>query len=195
MKLSGSKCLLVLLTVIIAIGLSSTTYAQSPSFNGDPYAAATDPNLAGGKPGLDEHFIERGLGNVNDAVIFSKLALTKSTNSDVKALAQKVVDKHIAMGGPLVQDAKAFKIAVPKGLTKQYAHDYAQLNGLSGDAFDKAYLAVLLRLQHDDYGNMLDESRATKVPHIQDETGKDLPTLAQLDDEAQKLSRKLNGPK
>jgi len=140
-------------------------------------------------------FVQRGLEDGNAAVIFSKLALNKSSNGEVKVLAQRVVEKHIAMGGGLVQDAKSFGVPVPKGLSSRYSQQYQDLNKLTGDDFDKAYLATLLKLQHDDYEDMQDESKASKVPHIQDETEKNLTTLSQLDSDTEKLWKKLGGKK
>jgi putative membrane protein len=191
MKTNRQFALFLLLTAAVA-WLPKIAVSQQP-ISGDPYATVTDPNIASARPGHDENFVQRGLEDGNAAVVFSKLALTKSSDPDVKALAQKEVDKHLAIGGGLVQDAKALKVQVPKGLTTQYTQQYQELSRLTGDAFDKAYLAALLKLQHDDYEDMMDESKAARAPHLQDETNKDLNTLAQLDDEAEKLSKKLNG--
>jgi putative membrane protein len=190
-----TKPYFLLLVVTAAICLCSRVHAQSPSFTGDPYATATNPNYTLGSPGQDYNYVERGLEDVNAAVVFSKLALTKSGDAAVKSLAQSAVDKHILIGGGLVQDAKGMKLPVPKGLNASYSAQYQDLSKLSGEDFDKAYLEALIKLQHDGYANMLDESKASKVPRLQAESDKNLGTIAQLNDQASKLLKKLNGAK
>ncbi len=175
--------------VMPTLGLSQ---ALSNSAGGI-YGTANDPGLTLGHAGQDTNFLQRGLEDGNAAIIFSKLALTKTSNPDVKALAQKALDKHMAIGGGLVVDARGLKTAIPKGLNSRYSQTYQDLSKLSGDEFDKAYVAALLKLQHDDYENMQDESKGSGVVHLQEESQKDMGTLAQLDGEAEKLSKKLNG--
>jgi putative membrane protein len=176
----------------LATGGTVQCFAQAANDNSE-YLVAINPRDNLGTPGTDEAFVARGLDDGNAAIIFSKLALTKSENPEVKAFAQKVIDKHIAIGGGLVQDAKAMKVQIPKGLDSGYMARYQQLSKLSGNDFDKLYLASLLSMQHDDFGDMQDASRSSKVPHIQTETEKDLSILGQLDSEAEKLSKKLGG--
>jgi putative membrane protein len=179
----------------ILIIAGSSAYSQTTNGNNTIYGASNDPAATLGRAGQDQVFVQRGLEDGNAAVVFSKLALSKSSNGEVKTLAQKIVEKHLAMGGGLVQDAKSFGVAVPKGLNTRYSQQYQDLNKLSGGDFDKAYLAALLKLQHDDYENMQDESKASKVPHIQDETEKNLTILSQLDSDTEKLSKKLGNKK
>lgn len=88
----------------------------------------------------DQRMLEQlAQGNMAE-IEAGKIALEKSQNADVKAFAQKMVDDH----GKGLQEVQA--VAQAKGVTLPSEPDAKQkamakqLNGLSGEAFDRGYL-------------------------------------------------------
>jgi putative membrane protein len=76
----------------------------------------------------------------------AKQALTKASNKDVKAFAQDMVRDHEAVNKQALDLVKKLNVTpqdndTSKALTKQAADKRAELDKLSGAAFDKAYAA------------------------------------------------------
>ncbi len=93
--------------ILILGGCSA--YSQTTNGNNTVYGASNDPAATLGRVGQDQMFVQRGLEDGNAAVIFSKLAISKSTNGEVKVLAQRVVEKHIAIGRRLGPGRKVIR--------------------------------------------------------------------------------------
>jgi predicted outer membrane protein len=70
-----------------------------------------------------------------------KLALSKSQNSDVKAFAQQMVDDHGQALTKVQALAQARGVTLPTELDAKHKAMSAKLEKMSGDAFDKAYMA------------------------------------------------------
>jgi putative membrane protein len=76
----------------------------------------------------------------------AKLALTKANNKDVKAFAENMVRDHEAVNKQALDLVKKLNVTpedndTSKALTKAAADKRAELDKLSGAAFDKAYVA------------------------------------------------------
>jgi len=76
----------------------------------------------------------------------AKQALTKASSKDVKAFAQDMVRDHEAVNKQALDLVKKLNVTpqdndTSKALTKQAADKRAELDKLSGAAFDKAYAA------------------------------------------------------
>jgi predicted outer membrane protein len=70
-----------------------------------------------------------------------KLALSKSQNSDVKAYAQQMVDDHGQALAKVQALAQARGVTLPTELDAKHKAMSAKLEKMSGDAFDKSYMA------------------------------------------------------
>jgi len=71
----------------------------------------------------------------------AKLAQTKSQNLQVKAFAQQMIDDHTKALAEVQQLAASKGVAMPAEVDKQHKAMTDKLAALSGDAFDKAYIA------------------------------------------------------
>ena len=74
-----------------------------------------------------------------------KLALEKSQNTDVRAFAQRMVGDHTAVNDQALALAKKLNVTpednpTSQSLTKQAETTREKLTGLTGAAFDKAYV-------------------------------------------------------
>jgi len=70
-----------------------------------------------------------------------KLALGKSQNSDVKAFAQQMVDDHGQALSKVQALAQARGVTLPTEMDAKHKAMSAKLEKMSGDAFDKSYMA------------------------------------------------------
>lgn len=180
----------LLCVVVFCLSLPVAGWCQSGgNMGGNPYSAVNSVDHARG-PGAESRFTESGLSYDNVAIIFSKLAAQKSSNSDVRSFAQKVVSKHMEIGAGLVQDAKAMGVKAPVGLPAEYQQDFADLQKLNGDPFDQKYLSVIVRAQREDHDTMQsmennpNHSLSAQASHYES-------TLLSLNIDAEKLEKKL----
>jgi len=115
------------LTIALASLLSSAALAQG--------AKLTDPQIA---------HIAYTAGVID--VTAAKQALTKASNKDVKAFAQEMVRDHEAVNKLALDLVKKLNVTpedndTSKTLSKNAGAKLAELDKLSGAAFDKAYAA------------------------------------------------------
>lgn len=87
---------------------------------------------------------EAGIAEVK----FGQLAMEKSPSDDVKTFAQSMVDDHTKLNEDLARVADAMGITLPKAMNKADQAEYDKLQALSGDAFDTAYLTLMVKGHH-----------------------------------------------
>ncbi|WP_263385166.1 DUF4142 domain-containing protein [Granulicella arctica] len=117
-------------------------------------AGANDPT---GQMMKDKMFLRKaGEGGLAE-VQLGQLAAQKGSSDDVKQFAQKMVDDHTMLNNSLKPIADDMGVRVPTKLTKKDQAEYDKLNGLSGDDFDKEYLAYMVKDHHEDVRDFRDE--------------------------------------
>lgn len=87
-----------------------------------------------------------GLGEIR----LSQLALQKSSNVDVKAFAQAMIDQHTAVNEELTRLAQNKNITLPTDLSPDQNNDVTRLSSLTGDAFDRAYMELNVTVHEKD---------------------------------------------
>lgn len=96
-----------------------------------------------------------------------KLALSKASNPEIKAYAQRMVDEHSKTLAEVQALAQAKGVELPKELTVMHKAKGAMLKALSGDAFDRAYMNHSGRQDHHaTYGQLRDNMNEIKDPDI-----------------------------
>jgi putative membrane protein len=119
--------------VRLGAAIAATALLSSPAFAQG--AKLTDPQIA---------HIAYTAGVIDIAA--AKQALTKASNKDVKAFAENMVRDHEAVNKQALDLVKKLNVTpedndTSKALTKAAADKRAELDKLSGAAFDKAYVA------------------------------------------------------
>ncbi len=172
---------------VAVFALSLTSHAQ--------WAGSYDPRYSSnaGAPGHEEAFLQSAMNYTSAEIEWSRIASAKSTNPDVKALAAQTIQENGPVAGRLVAEAKQMGEKIPDGLSGKYKKQSDKLSGLSGDALDKEYVAALVKVQHDDVGNLIEESRSTKRPGLADFADKTSAQVAARNDKAKLLDKKLGG--
>lgn len=77
-----------------------------------------------------------------------KLALSKASNPEVKAYAQRMVDEHTKALAEVQALAQAKGVELPKEQTVKHKAKGAMLEALSGDIFDRTYIKQSGRRDH-----------------------------------------------
>ncbi len=127
--------------------------------------AATAVHAAAAPPG-DRAFVAKvGQGGMFE-VAAGRLAMTRGSTQDIRDVAAMEVHDHMLVGAKLKSVAAAEGIAVPATANAEFAGKLATLQGLSGPAFDRAYMSELATLHDADGAAFLEESTAGGTPAI-----------------------------
>jgi predicted outer membrane protein len=180
---------LALLFFMLASVHPAIAQGQNESTNSDSVLSG---NGSLGHPGTDEFYVENGLRFTNVGVVFSRLAVQKASNGDVKNFAKDAVDKHISIGSGMVAIAKQLNVKIPAGFPPTYEADFHTLEKLSGADFDRMYLQTLIRMQHEEFGVLQAEygPGGSKMDGYKSMAQKEADTLSRLTDQATKLEKK-----
>jgi predicted outer membrane protein len=123
------------------MGKSSTGASSSMGASGAGQAAAGGAAMGAKLSASDAKAVkDMAMADMAEVEI-SKLALSKSQNSDVKAFAQQMVDDHGQALAKVQALAQARGVTLPTELDAKHKAMSAKLEKMSGDAFDKAYMA------------------------------------------------------
>lgn len=86
-------------------------------------------------------------------VELGKLAEQKATQPAVKTFGQHMVEQHAEANAALKALAEQKGLVLPGGLGREQQEAYAELSALTGSAFDKQYMALMV----DDHKKDVDE--------------------------------------
>ena len=90
-------------------------------------------------------------------VKLAQLALTKSTNKEVKSFAKTMQTDHGKANTELKTLAKTLGIKLPTQLSKKAQDDYDKLAKVPGSEFDKAYIKAMVK-DHEETVDMFNDA-------------------------------------
>lgn len=123
-------------------GSVSNNSGASPAALAGPTAGNSAGNAAGDAAVTSSQFLVDAYRDGLAEIQLSQLALQKTANADVRNFAQRMVDGHTRLNGQIAQLAQRKNITLPTELTAEQQALAARLSGLSGDEFDRAYMAA-----------------------------------------------------
>jgi len=98
----------------------------------------------------DKKFVEAALKGGMSEVDLGQLAVKKGSSEDVKAFGQKMIDDHTKLGEKMKGVAGDIGVKTP-GMTEASAIALkGELELLSGEAFDKAYIKAMVKDHEED---------------------------------------------
>lgn len=120
----------------------------------------------------DTEFLKKAnQGSVNE-IDLAQVALKKTTNPEVKELAEKIVKDHTM----LLENMKPFDMEA--GITPPEHADLAtdalklKFEVLSGETFDKSYIKAMVEDHHKDLTEFLAEEKSTGYPEFKSAVSK-----------------------
>jgi putative membrane protein len=123
-----------------------------------------------------ETFVNMAAQDGMAEVSLAKLALKKSSNSDVKQFAQKMQQDHEQAGEQLSSIAKSKGLTVPKSLDAKHEAMMKSLSAKSGAAFDSAYAEHMAK-DHTKAVALFQGASKSSDPELAAFAQKTLPTL------------------
>jgi putative membrane protein len=137
-----------------------------------PMSAATN-----GTSNSDEKFATKAAAGGMAEVQMGELGLKNASSADVKAFARKMVDDHTKAGNKLKQTAAKENIPIPSSMDAKDQAIYDRLSKLQGAAFDKAYMADMVKDHKADVAEFQKESNNGSNPDMKQFASETLPTL------------------
>jgi putative membrane protein len=136
----------------------------------------------------DHNFVnEAAIGGMAE-VELGNLAKEKASNPDVKSFGDRMATDHGKANDELKNWAQQKNVTLPTELDAKHKAERDRLAKLSGEAFDKAYMRLMVADHNKDVAAFKRESTAAKDPDLKAWAGKTLPTL----EEHQKLAKETN---
>lgn len=144
---------------------------QRPSPAGTAGNPQTDPNMQPGamapSTGLgDKDFVKKALEGGMAEVQMGQLAAQKGNSDDVKQFGQKMVDDHTKLGEEMKQVAQQVGVKPPTDVSKKDKKMLASLQGMSGDAFDQAYIKMMVKDHKGDDNDFKMEAQNGNLPEV-----------------------------
>lgn len=123
-----------------------------------------------------------------------KVALGKTQNQEVKTFAQKMIDDHTQALQELQQVAQAKGVTLPTEPDRKHQAMLKKLEGMSGDAFDRSYMAQGGLADHRNAHRLLQQAQSRAVdPDLKSLVSKTLPVVDQHLSMAQQLQAGISG--
>jgi putative membrane protein len=131
-----------------------------------------------------DNIAERDLG---------RLVLEKSRNSDVRDYAQMLVNDHTKALKDLVDLMEQKGVHQPKGLPETKHEALGKLNGLSGAAFDREFIKLMIEDHQKEVMAFQDEVNMAQDGDVKYYAEHTLPVLQKHLKKAQELQAKMSG--
>jgi putative membrane protein len=126
-------------------------------------------------------------------VELGRLATQKASNDRVKQFGQKMVDDHTKANNDLKQAASQEGIELPADTNAKHKKVAEKLSGLSGAAFDKAYMDEMVKDHNQDVKEFQKASKASGNSPVKQFAANTLPTLKDHQQMAKELDHELKG--
>jgi putative membrane protein len=106
-------------------------------------------------------------------------AQTKAMNSAVKQFGQRMVNDHTNLQNQVASLVTANKVSVSQAMNSKNQGEFNRVNKLSGQAFDSAYMNLMVQAHRQDIANFQTQSQSAKSTQVRTLATNSLPVLQQ----------------
>jgi putative membrane protein len=114
----------------------------------------------------DKEFVHSALQGGMAEVQLGQLAAEKGSSNDVKQFGQRMVQDHTKLGDQMKPVAQQLGVSEPKSISKKDKQLMEKLQGLSGEQFDNAYIAAMVKDHKKDNEEFKSEISQTQNPQL-----------------------------
>jgi putative membrane protein len=155
---------------VLAFTISFVFAQESPSSSGHSKTSA-------GMTAADASFMKKAADGGMAEVELGKLAAEKGSSQEVKDFGQRMVDDHGKANEQLKQLASQKHVDLPQQPSSKHAATKAKLEKLSGQDFDKVYVAEMVKDHKQDVAEFQRESKSAHDDDLKSFASQTLPTL------------------
>jgi putative membrane protein len=136
-------------------------------------------NAPGQPSAMDKMFVKKALQGGMAEVQLGQLTLQKSNNDQVKQFAQRMIDDHTKLGEQMKPVAQQLGVSAPNDLSKKDKSTIAKLQGLSGPAYDQAYIKDMVKDHKQDLSDFQTEASSGQDQTVKDAANQGSKVIAQ----------------
>lgn len=140
-------------------------------------AAAIPAQAAAPTSAWDKEWLKTSLSGNRFEITGGRLALQKSSNTAVRALAQRLIADHTKSLNDGAKLAGTIGVKVPKGPTPSMVWELKMVSQLSGRSFDTWYSNLEVYDHSQDISEAKSEASEGTNPEVRKDAQKELPTL------------------
>ncbi len=171
-------------------GPASQTPGQNPSMDSQ-MNGMQGPNQP---TPMDRMFVSRAMQGSMAEVQIAQLTLQKSSNDQVKQFAQRMIDDHTKLNEQMKPVADQLGVTAPDQISKNDRKTIAKLQGLSGSAYDQAYIRDMVKDHKQDLSQFQTEASSGQDQTVKDAANQGSKVIAQHLQMAQQLAKDQNVP-
>jgi len=160
-----------LLTASVVAALAALLATGSLAL-GSAHSAKTNSSL-----GLDENWLSASIQGDRWEIAGGKIALQKSQNQAVRALAQTLITDHTKSLKDAIKTANKLHVQIPHQPSPVQQWSLKLFQSLSGSQFDLWYSTGEVADHKQDISDASNEHDAGKEPHVRAMAGHEIPTL------------------
>jgi putative membrane protein len=149
--------------------------AQEP--RGDQEATRTARKSNSAARSAERLFITEAAQGGRAEVELGQLVSERATNPEVRQFGERMVQDHGKANSELMQLAQQKSITIPTELDAKHKATRNRLAGLSGEAFDRAYVQEMLIDHRKDVREFRAKATSAADPDVRAWASKTLPTL------------------
>jgi putative membrane protein len=141
---------------------------------------------------VDKMFVMDAMQGSNAEIQLGQLTLQKSNNEQVKQFAQKMIDDHTKLNDQMKPIAQQVGVPVTTQVSKKDKKTMAQLQGLSGSAYDQAYIKDMVKDHKKDLSDFQTEASSGQDQAVKDAATQGGQVISQHLQLAQQLAKDQN---
>ena len=171
-------------TGLLAMSLSAPgAQAQSDDMKGTGSGS-------GNASAADKMFVKKAMAGGMAEVELGQLAAEKGSSDEVKQFGQKMVDDHGKMNDQMKPIATQLGVEPPSSIPPDAKALEAKLKGLSGKAFDTAYVQAMVKDHRKDLMEFKKEASSGTSSAVKDAASQGSQVVAEHLKMAQEISKK-----
>jgi putative membrane protein len=177
--ISGAALMLAAACMALAVAAAEVSTGAQNSNSSSTQNANANANANHGAGGMSSDMkfaTEAAVGGMEE-VQLGQLAAQKGASDEVRQFGQKMVDDHTKANEDLMQVASGKGWTLPASLDAKHQADVQKLSALTGDAFDRAYVKMMVSDHKKDVGEFQKESTRGADADVKSFATRTLPTL------------------
>jgi putative membrane protein len=143
------------------------------------------------KPRSEKEWLSRELTNGKAQMVFSEIALKRSSAAKVKEFAEKMIKEHKKVNEKLGEAAKNMSVTVGTEFNRDQAGTIDGLKRLTGAAFDEAYIRRMVQDHERAVKSFEDEAKSGTNAELKKICNDALPHLQEHLKEARTIANDL----
>lgn len=177
--------------VLCALALVSAPAAMAAPDAAAP-AAAAEHAQSGTKSALStpaRKFVKEAAMGDQAEMRLGELAVKKGASDDVRAFGQMMMDHHSKAASDLKASVADTGMKLPTALDTKHKKALDRLGKLSGEAFDREYMKMMVSEHEKDLATFRNASKQLSDPQVKEFATTALPTLESHLDRARQVAK------